>query len=76
MSARDRNAGYDASMAEATGRPEPELAELAAGLMLGLHRLTLTLELERLERLGYDTGVMVKRRARMDEIRRELGWVA
>lgn len=41
-----------------------------------LHRLLLTLELERLERAGYQTGVMARRQLRRDAIVAELGWLA
>lgn len=76
----DANAGYDASIREALEHagapPLGGLTERVSTLIGELRQLALILELERLERLPYQSGYTTARRDRIDAIRRELGWLA
>lgn len=75
MSANDAHRAELAAACAAAERPAGFTADVAQ-LCRQISRLVLALELERLERMGYETGgVTLRRRERSVEIRAELGWL-
>ncbi len=76
MSAGDiHRAELEAALEHAGAPPLGGLTERVSTLIGELRQLALILELERLERLPYQSGYMVPRRDRIAAIQRELGWL-